>query len=54
VPLGLERAEKVEDLRLDGDVEAGGGLVGHEQTGGAGECNRHDDALAHAPESWPG
>ena len=46
--LGLEGAEKVEDLGLDGDVEGGGGLVGDEEAGLAGEGDGDHDALAHA------
>jgi hypothetical protein len=33
VGLRDERLEQLEDLRLDGDIECGGGLVGDQQTG---------------------
>ena len=46
--LALEGAQEIEDLRLDGDVERGGGLVGDEQGGIAGEGHRDDHALPHA------
>ena len=41
VELGLELRQQLEDLRLDGDVERGGGLVGDEQVGLVGK--RHGD-----------
>ena len=41
VELGLELGEQLEDLRLDGDVERSGRLVGDEQVGLVGE--RHGD-----------
>ena len=37
----LQRFQQLEDLRLDGDVERGGGLVGDQQIGLVGE--RHGD-----------
>ena len=37
-----------EDLRLDGDVERGGRLVGDDQLGVAGQRDGDHDALAHA------
>ena len=46
--VALQRAQQVEDLGLHGHVEPGGGLVGHEQAGGAGERDGDHDALAHA------
>ena len=39
---------QVEDLRLHGDVEGGGGLVGEQQRGAAGQRHGDHDALAHA------
>jgi hypothetical protein len=48
VALLLEFFEELEDLRLHGDVEGGGGLVGEEELGLAGECDGDHDALAHA------
>ena len=43
--LVAELAEDVEDLGLDGDVQGGGGLVGDEQLGVAGEGHGDHDAL---------
>jgi hypothetical protein len=40
--------DELEDLFLDGDVERGGGLVGDQQPGLAGQRHRDHDALAHA------
>ena len=37
-----------ENLRLDGDVERGGGLVGDDELGIARESDRDHHALAHA------
>ncbi len=42
----LEPAQQVEDLRLDGDVEGGGGLVGDQQVGLVGEGHGDHHALA--------
>ena len=44
----LHVLQQIEDLRLDGDVERGGGLVGDHQLGLAGQRHRDHDALAHA------
>ena len=44
--LVLELLQELEDAGLDGDVEGGGGLVGDEELGAAGE--RHGDAGALA------
>jgi hypothetical protein len=41
-----EIGEEVEDLRLDGDVEGGGGLVGNEQAGAIDDGHGDEDALA--------
>ena len=46
--LGAQRAHQLEDLRLDGDVERGGGLVGDQEPRVAGERHRDHHALAHA------
>ena len=54
VPLALQLAEQVEDLRLHGDVEAGGGLVGQEQPRGAGQGDGDHDPLAHAARELEG
>ena len=43
-----EIGEQLEDLRLDGDVERGGGLVGDDERGVHDERHGDDDALAHA------
>ena len=44
----LQLAHQVEDLRLDGDVERGGRLVGDQQSRIAGQRHRDHHALAHA------
>jgi len=44
-----ERLHQVEDLRLDGDVERRGRLVGDDQLGVAGKADRDHHPLAHAP-----
>ncbi len=41
-------AQQIEDLRLHGDVERGGRLVGDEQRRFADQRHRDHDALAHA------
>ena len=46
--IGVELAQQVEDLRLDGDVERGGGFVGDQQGGFVGEAHGEHDTLAHA------
>ena len=43
----LQLLHEREDLRLDGDVEGRGRLVGYEQRGVAGEGDGYHDALAH-------
>ena len=48
VRLGLERADEVEDARLDRRVEAGRRLVEDEQLRVGGERDGDDDALLHA------
>ena len=45
---GLEVAEQFEDLRLNGHVQRGGRLVGHEELRLAGQSHRDHDALLHA------
>ena len=44
----LQRHQQVQDLRLDGDVERGGRLVGDQQLRIAGDRHGDHDALAHA------
>src|SRR2546427_449115 len=44
----LELLQEVQVLKLDGDVEVGGGLVGDDDPGPSGLGDRADDALAHA------
>ena len=46
--LGLQVLHQVEDLRLDGDVERRGRLVGDQQLGPAGQRDGDHHALAHA------
>ena len=41
-------AQQVEDPRLDGDVERGGGLVGDDEIGVVGDRDGDDCPLAHA------
>ncbi len=48
VELGAETAEFAEDLGLDRDIQRGGGLVGDEQAGTAGEGHGDHGALLHA------
>ena len=48
IGLGHERAHEVEDARLDRRVEAGRGLVEHEQLRVGRERDGDDDALLHA------
>jgi hypothetical protein len=47
--VALEVAQQREDLRLDGDVQRRGGLVGDEQLGLARQRHGDHDALTHAP-----
>jgi hypothetical protein len=42
------RLDLLDDLRLGGHVEGGGGLVGDEQVGLAGDPDGDHDALSHA------
>jgi len=46
--LGDELADQVQHLALDGHVQRGGGLVGHQQVGAAGQRDGDDHALALA------
>ena len=46
--LRAQRAHQLQDLRLDGDVERGGGLVGDQEPRVAGQRHRDHHALAHA------
>ena len=48
VHLVLQALQQLEDLRLDGDVERGGRLVGDQQVGLVGERHGDHDALALA------
>ena len=48
VHLFLQAPQQLEDLRLDGDVEGGGRLVGDQQVGLVGERHGDHDALALA------
>jgi hypothetical protein len=45
--LDLQALDEVHDLRLHGDIEGGGRLVGDEETGLSGQCHGDHDALAH-------
>ncbi len=47
VALPLQVGQQIEDLGLHGDVEAGGGLVGHDQPGSAGQGDGDHHPLAH-------
>ena len=44
----LELAQEIENLRLDSHVECGGGFIGDEDFGVAGERHGDHDALSHA------
>ena len=44
----LQPLQQRQDLRLDGDVEGGGRLVGDQQLRPADECHRDHDPLPHA------
>ena len=46
--LGLEARQKLQDLRLDGDIERGGRLVGDQQRGVVGQRRGDHDPLALA------
>ena len=46
--LALQALQQLQDLRLDGDVERGGRLVGDQQVGLVGERHGDHDALALA------
>ena len=46
--LALQALDQVEDLRLDGDVEGGGRLVGDQQLGPAGQGEGDHHPLPHA------
>ncbi len=46
--VAAQAAHQVEDLRLDGDVERGGRLVGDQQPRAAGQRHGDHGALAHA------
>jgi len=46
--VAVELHDQVEDLRLNGDVERGGRLVGDQQRRLVGKPHGEHDALAHA------
>ena len=48
VPITLLLGEQVEDLRLHGDVEGRGRLVGEQELGTAGQRDGDDHTLTHA------
>ena len=48
VSLAAQPCDKVDDLRLDGHIEGGGGLVGNEDVRLAGQSHGDHDTLAHA------
>ena len=50
----LQRLHEVQNLRLDGDVERGGGLVGDQDIGLAGQRHGDHDALAHTAGEFVG
>jgi hypothetical protein len=41
MPSSLQRLQQIENLRLDGDIERGGRLIGEQQPRPA--CKRHGD-----------
>src|SRR5699024_19579 len=48
VDLLLELHQKIQDLRLDGHVQGGGGLVGDDEAGVTGQGDGDHHSLAHA------
>ena len=54
VPLPLQLGQQVEDLGLHGHVEAGGRLVGQQQSRGAGDGDGDHHPLAHAARELAG
>ena len=54
VALALLAGQQVEDLGLDGHVEGGGGLVGEQELGPAGQRHGDHDPLAHAARQLVG
>ena len=52
--LPLLGGQEVEDLGLHRDVETGGGLVGQQQLGAAGQGDGDHDPLAHAARQLVG
>ena len=50
----LEVAHQLQDLRLDGDVERGGRLIGDQQLRIAGQRDGDHDPLAHAARKLVG
>ena len=46
--IAVQFAQELEDLRLDGDVESRGGLVGDEQARVGGQAHRDHGPLTHA------
>ena len=47
--LAIELLEQLDDLRLHGDVEGGGGFVGDQQFRFVGQAHRDHGPLPHAP-----
>ena len=45
--LFLELLDKLDDLGLDGHVQSGGGLIGNDELGVAGQGDGDDHTLAH-------
>ncbi|CAB4581084.1 unannotated protein [freshwater metagenome] len=48
VTIALKIVEQIKYLRLDGDVERCGWLIGEENLGSASERDRDGDALTHS------
>lgn len=52
--LPLQHADQLQDLRLNGDVEGGGGFIGNQQRRFAGERHGDHHRWRMPPESWCG
>ena len=54
VPITLQGAQQSQDLGLHGDVESGGGLVGHQQPRADARAMAMITRWRMPPESWCG
>ena len=44
--LGHQLLQQIKDALLHGHIQCGGGFIGHQQVGAAGQCHGNHDALA--------